>query len=279
MKETHAIDEVLEFYRALPFNYRESVEEQVKAIRARNTIETYPPLAALLSKGTRVLEVGCGSGWLSNGMNHHYGAAVTGLDFNPIAVERASLVAEGLDAQTKFVVADLYKYIPQTPFDVVVSLGVLHHTADCMAGVRHICRHCIAEDGHVMIGLYHKYGRKPFLDHFKDLADAGVSEKKMLKEYGKLHSSIKDKVLLMSWFRDQVLHPHETQHTQAELDEVLTSEGLEIISSSLNKFQPFTDPKELYPLEPELEQVGRDMLKKKQYYPGFFVVLAKKNAQ
>ena len=278
MSESHALEEVLEFYKTLPFNYRESVEGDIAAIRSCNAIEAYPPFASLLSKGKRVLEIGCGSGWFSNGISFHYGSDVTALDFNPVVIERAKGVAQALGVGTKFIVGDLFKYMPEEPFDIAVSLGVLHHTADCMSGVRHICRHCVKDGGHIMIGLYHKYGRKPFLDHFAEMARSGASEKKMLKEYGKLHSNIKDKTHLQSWFRDQVLHPHETQHTQKELGAVLGEEGFELKASSINRFQPFSQESELHDLEQGMEEIGKKKLKMNQYYPGFFVAIAQKTA-
>jgi hypothetical protein len=59
--------------------------------------------------------------------------------------------------------------------------------------------------------LYHKYGHQPFLNHFRDMQKQGASEGAMLARYKELHSGLHDDTLLLSWFRDQVLHPHETQ--------------------------------------------------------------------
>ena len=47
------------------------------------------------------------------------------------------------------------------------------------------------------------------------------SEDYKFEKYKKLHKNIKDDKKIYSWFRDQVLHPHETQHTFEEISKVL----------------------------------------------------------
>ena len=91
--KTFANPSVLEFYKELPFNYSESVEQQAESVRVRDSVLAYPVLADLLKPKTNVVEVGCGAGWLSNSIAYHYGSNVTAIDFNPVAVERAQAVA------------------------------------------------------------------------------------------------------------------------------------------------------------------------------------------
>src|SRR5438046_1109586 len=131
---------VLEFYKTLPFNIRESVEGSVEAIRQTDHVSAYPVLRQLLRPGIRVLDVGCGTGWFSNSLAYHHGAVVTGLDFNPVATERAVAVAAAMKLSTKFAVGDLFRFEPPARFDLVVSLGVLHHTDNCAAAVRRVCQ-------------------------------------------------------------------------------------------------------------------------------------------
>ena len=169
---TFANPDVLEFYKALPFNLRESVASSAEAIRSQDPRLAYPVLRPLLHSNTRVLDVGCGAGWFANSVNYRCGCPVTGIDFNPVAVGRAKEVARALDLSTEFQVADLFQFAPPEPFDLVVSLGVLHHTDNCAAAVRRVCEF-VKPGGHVFIGLYHKYGREPFLNHFRDMRTTG----------------------------------------------------------------------------------------------------------
>ena len=268
--------EVLEFYKTLPFNIRESVAGSVDSVKRTDHAAAYPVLAPLLHPGVRVLDVGCGTGWMSNSLALHHGASVTGLDFNPVAIARAREVAEATGLPTQFVAGDLFTYQPEEPFDLVISLGVLHHTDHCIAAVRRVCEDFVRPGGHVLIGLYHRYGRKPFLDHFAQLRAAGASDDDMFARYRQLHSQINDDTLLMSWFRDQVLHPHETQHTLEEMLPVLDDAGCELVATSINRFEPITSRQSLSAAEPEYERVGAERLKANQYFTGFFVFLARK---
>lgn len=271
---------VLEFYKTLPFNQHSSVAEQIKAIKKRNPVLTYPVLPSLLTPQTSVLEVGCGTGWLSNSISHYYQSKVSGIDFNPKAVEFCQQVANAMQLTTEFNVADLFTYQPKSQVDLVVSLGVLHHTYDCLGAIKKICADFVAPGGYVFIGLYHRYGRKPFLDHFKAMQAQGASEDELLARYQALHSAITDSTHLRSWFRDQVLHPHETQHTLQDMLPLLQDAGFTLITTSINSFEPITSEstiKAICAKEVDMEQTGRERLAQNQYYPGFFLFLAQKN--
>lgn len=274
---TFANPDVLAFYKELPFNLRDSAADHAAQIRRENAAESYPPLPPLLTKATTVLDVGCGPGWLANTIAFHYGCRVQAVDFNPVAIERARAVAAALGVKVSFAVADLFLH-EIAPVDVVVSVGVLHHTDDCVAAVRRVCTAFVKPGGHALIGLYHAYGRRPFLDHFRAMQAKGASEAEMLARYRSLHSWLKDETHLISWFRDQVLHPRETQHTLEEMVPVLEESGMRLVSTSINKFQPFKDARELYTLEPGYADLAAERLKQGKYFPGFFVMLAKKEA-
>ena len=209
MAESSAVgSRVLAFYEELPFNYRETVESSASAIRSQNSVAHYSVLPPLLLENTRVLELGCGTGWLSNGISFHYGCQVTGIDFNPVAIERAEEVASALHLDSVwFQQADLFEFRGEAPYDLVVSMGVLHHTADCHGAIRRACNDFVRIGGHVMIGLYHAYGRRPFLDHFAQMRKDGAGEEEMLDRFRRLHGQLTDDTLVVSWFRDQVWPP------------------------------------------------------------------------
>ncbi|MHC1699516.1 MAG: class I SAM-dependent methyltransferase [Humidesulfovibrio sp.] len=268
---------VLNFYRDLPFNCGD-VDDAVRIVTQSDPLRDYTPLTVLLDSSTSVLEVGCGGGWLSNAIAYQYKSNVTAIDFNPVAIKHGQQVAERLRLDTRYEVRDLFQYIPSQPFDIVVSLGVLHHTHDCHEAFRHICRNMVRPGGHVFIGLYHKQGRKPFLDYFKELKRRGADEVSLFNEYKRLHKNIKDEVRLRSWLRDQVLHPHETQHTQREFAEIIAEESMTLVSSSINGFQPFASLEDIFSLENGYEERATQYLKQGIYFPGFFVFLAQRKA-
>ena len=81
---------------------------------------------------------------------------------------------------------------------------------------------------------------------------------------------------MYSWFRDQVLHPHETQHTFEELVSIFNSAGYSIISTSINNFKKINDTNEIVCNEKKLYYNAKEKLKIKEYFPGFFVTIGEK---
>lgn len=272
-------DTVLEFYKNMPFNLRETPKAQAAAVRAIDVGAQYPPLAPILD-GASAIEIGCGVGWLSNSIAFGSDCRIVGIDFNPIAIERARAVARILFNPTaieraRFKCADLFEYSPAAPVDLVVSIGALHTTPDCMAAVRRIAAF-VKPGGHIFLGLYHVYGRRPFLDHFAAMTAAGAGDDDLFAEFRRLRK-MADPLQARSWYLDQVRHPHETLHTLAEVDATLSPLGFRLKSTSTNRFGPVDDPPGLFAAEKELAAVGAERLRQGVFYPGFFVCLYKNN--
>ena len=275
---TETTDKVLNFYKELPFNYYSNAVDTAVELLRSNRIKDYPVLHRHLRnlQGARVIDVGCGAGWFVNSCAHFYDASVVGLELNPVVLRQARSVAQLMPGceKNQFIEANLFDYQPDRPFDIVNSLGVLDHTPDCHKAIRRVLK-WIAPGGFLHLGLYHLYGRSPFLKHFARLQADGASDSELYDESRKLKPDISDETHLLSWFRDQVLHPHETQHTYEELQDWLGSEGYVIEATSINNFKRLPSLDRLVELEHQFEDVSKKALyKKKQYYPGFFVIWA-----
>jgi len=271
-----ANQEVLNFYRELPFNVFQNEGEHRRFIKSGISLRSHPVLAELISEETRVLEVGCGMGRFSAQLADQYDALVTAIDFNPDVIAYAIRSAELLKLRVDYQTSDLFVFEPSERFDVCISLGVLHHTNDCLAAIAHCLNRFLKQGGHFYVGLYHLYGRKPFLVHFKELIKNGAKEEDLFKEYARLDNGKTDPTYLRSWFRDQVLHPHETQHTLKEITEVCAKSGARLVKTSINQFEDFETEAELFEREVEYEQVSRRWLAEGKYFPGFFTALYRK---
>ncbi len=272
-------DPVRLFYQELPFNHFESAAAAAQSLADNPIPEAYPDLHRLLCSGVRRLaDCGCGTGWLSSTLARHYEVEVTGIDFTPRALERAREVADqlGVADRARFVEADLMELRQDEQFDLVVSLGALHHTADPRRAFDNVQR-LARPGGHVYLGLYHQAGRTVFLEHFRRILDA-EGEEAALAEFRRLQPELWDDEHLRSWFRDQVLHPRETRHTLREVVQWLAADGLELVSTSLNRFRRFADLEALYALEAGYEARSRRALKQGRYFPGFFTVLARQRS-
>ena len=74
MIKTFKNERVLEFYKQLPFNIYDNVEEATKNIKKNDPIKIYPPLKEILNskKKIDILDVGCGAGWFANSISYFF---------------------------------------------------------------------------------------------------------------------------------------------------------------------------------------------------------------
>jgi hypothetical protein len=82
------------------------------------------------------------------------------------------------------------------------------------------------------------------LKYFQDIKKNNLSEEELFKKYKELHS-LGDETHLRSWFRDQVLHPHETLHTIEEIIQLLPEIDCRLVSTSINRFKSIKDQQKL----------------------------------
>lgn len=102
-------------------------------------------VALALPAGSRILDVGCGSGWLSE-FFARLGYDVTGIDISPDLIEiargRVATVAYGADHETplrcRFIVHDAEGSPLADEFDAVVCYDSLHHFEDERAVVSNL---------------------------------------------------------------------------------------------------------------------------------------------
>ncbi len=181
-----------------------------------------------LPHDARILEAGCGTGQLTNFLALTWGREVWGADLSVASLRLAQRFrsAHGIE-RAHFVQMNLFRPpFADASFDVVISNGVLHHTADPARGLATIAR-LARPGGFVIVGLYNRVaratthlrraifratgGRLRFLDPYLRRTDVGERKKQ-------------------SWFNDQYLNPHETAHTFGEALRWFDAAGVEFVA-------------------------------------------------
>ena len=128
-------NDVLKIYKKVNPSRVERISEKKNRIdyveKWKNLIVKKLLLPPLLFQNSILLDVGCGTGEKSM-VYATLGAKVIGLDFNEEAIAIAKSNAEiwGLFKKTEFHVSSVFDIQINSAFDIIVSDGVIHHTAD-----------------------------------------------------------------------------------------------------------------------------------------------------
>ena len=105
-----------------------------------------PGLLDLLEDGTRVADIGCGSGTAAVLIGEAYpNCEVVGFDVSAASVAVARSRAEGVD-NVEFFERDVEEIPTDPPFGLITSFDVIHDLSDPLAGMRRI-RRALSEDG------------------------------------------------------------------------------------------------------------------------------------
>ncbi|MBI3336782.1 class I SAM-dependent methyltransferase [Candidatus Peregrinibacteria bacterium] len=169
-----------------------------------------------ISPFATVLEVGCGTGQMTNFLGLVSTRTVIGTDQSIASLTLGQSFKEQFGLQNvHFVQANIFA-MPFKPnsMDILICSGVLHHTPNPKKGFEELLK-LVKPGGKILIGLYNTYARIPtgirksifsctgktfrFLDSHMRRRDVDQSKKEI-------------------WFADQYKNPHESWHS---VDEVL----------------------------------------------------------
>jgi 2-polyprenyl-3-methyl-5-hydroxy-6-metoxy-1,4-benzoquinol methylase len=219
---------VQEFYGRTPFpNYEGFDTVQTFIQRADRTV-FFRLLSKQLPINAHILEVGCGTGQLSNYLAATTMSRVYATDMTIASLRLGQKFAAGNAIQgIKFIQMNLfYPCIKPGSMDLVISNGVLHHTADTKAALFSIVK-LVKPGGHIIIGLYNTIGRlrtdvRRYLYRiFGDKVLFLDPQLRQVQAAGKRHA----------WVQDQYCHPSERKHTISETIGWFKEAGFTFVSS------------------------------------------------
>jgi SAM-dependent methyltransferase len=223
-------DLVKSFYEVNPFpNYddldsRETLEAKSKRGRYARLLNEQIPT------GSRVLEVGCGTGQLSNFLGLSWGRKVLGTDLCLNSLRLAKGFKDRFSVNNAdFLQMNLFRpALRPESFDIVISNGVLHHTGDPRRAFETIGR-LLKPGGYILIGLYNHIGRlttdwrRSLFRFFGDRLGYALDSHMRNRQYNEARKR--------AWFMDQYKHPHESKHCYSETLEWFNAGGYEFCMS------------------------------------------------
>lgn len=200
------------FYEKNPFPNYESQEEFGELITRGDSNSFQSSLLNAVGFNKLVLECGCGTGQMSHYLQLHNNH-VLGID---MALNSLKLAIQHKQhnalMRSSFAQMNIFNLaIRDASFDVVISMGVLHHTFDARLAFKHIVQK-VKPGGLVVVGLYNYFARVPTWIRSKLIGILGPKIDYVVRN--RIKSALKADV----WINDQYYNPHETWHS---IDDVL----------------------------------------------------------
>jgi len=193
-----------------------------------------------------VLVAGCGTGkHLFEVRGRYAGARITGIDLSRASLGFAArkLRDAGVNDVSLRRVDLLTLRSEEDQYDVVESVGVLHHLEEPLAGWR-VLTQCLRPGGLMRIGLYSAVARRA-IDEARAAIDFEMPQDPEGLRAAREHliaSAGSGGTTLAHWrdfyslheFRDLVFHPQEHRFTLPELQGALSSLGLEFLGFDMS---------------------------------------------
>ena len=221
---------VTEFYKESPFPNYKTNDNKLSILEKGNKNIFASQFKKFIGFKKTVLEVGCGTGQLSNFFSIGTNNSIIGLDPTIESLNLANNFAIKNEIKNiSFVNADIFDDVLSDDFfDFIWCNGVLHHTKDPYLAFKTLIK-SLKKKGYVLIGLYNKIGRLRTL--FRRILFK-IFGKKILNIFDPTLRNLKlDNQEKNAWIRDQYIHPIESLHTIDEVLKWFSENNVEFISS------------------------------------------------
>lgn len=134
-----------------PYTIKQLTEYSVHNNRYLSIIEKY------MKHDIKVLDVGCGTGFISNLFALKYHSNFVGIDFSSAADVASQFACDNNITNAHFLKQDLFDYKSTDQYDIIIGMSVLTHVPDYIRAIEYL-KSFLAPGGIMIIGLYNTYG-------------------------------------------------------------------------------------------------------------------------
>ena len=147
------------FYDEVKFPNYDGIEDFRSLLNKSERSTFFKKLDEEIKMRAKVLEVGCGTGQLSLFLSR-YQRKIFSIDLAIKSLELGENFRKKNQIENVFFLRmNVFNLLFINEFfDVIISNGVLHHTENPKLAFLELTKH-LKKGGHIVIGLYHRYGR------------------------------------------------------------------------------------------------------------------------
>jgi 2-polyprenyl-3-methyl-5-hydroxy-6-metoxy-1,4-benzoquinol methylase len=276
-----ATSKVQEFYEEAPFPNYNDVDDVAALVKRADTSVFGRLLREQIPVNASVLEVGCGTGQLSNYLAATCVARIYAADMTLASLRLGrKFAAEHQIQGVRFLQMNLFRpCIRPGSMDLVISNGVLHHTADSKAAFMSIAP-LVKPGGHIIVGLYNHIGRLR-----TDLRRAlwrVFGEPALFLDPHLRKPLSPDK--RRAWIRDQYIHPVERKHSISQVLDWFDEAGFSFTSSIPKIIGDFSGEERLFEPVSAGRPIDRLMAETEMLFSsyggegGLFIVIGRRSA-
>jgi SAM-dependent methyltransferase len=151
------IEKVNAFYNDLEFPGRYSVEDlDYYSDEISNVYLKF--MDQYLADGLSILDVGCGTGLITNVFANRYKSSFTAIDFSKGVLYGKEYAEKNKILNTQWLHQNFLDYTTDTKYDVIICQGVLHHIPEHKRGLANM-KTLLKPGGVLLLGLYHPVGK------------------------------------------------------------------------------------------------------------------------
>ena len=273
---------VQDFYEDAPFPNYNSYDTLASFVRRANAGVFAQLLRKQIPLNASVLEVGCGTGQLSNFLVATTMSRVYAADVTLASLRLGQKFADNNSINgIRFIQMNLFvPAIRRASMDLVISNGVLHHTHDTRKAFMSIAR-LVKPGGFLLVGLYNHIGRLR-TDLRRVLVRVFGQGVLVLDPHLRKNLSPDKR---RAWIRDQYFHPQERKHSISELIGWFEEANFAFVSSIPKITGNFSADEDLFkpqdlgtPLDRTMAEIGM-LFSHFGGEGGLFLCIGRKNAE
>jgi 2-polyprenyl-3-methyl-5-hydroxy-6-metoxy-1,4-benzoquinol methylase len=149
---------IKEFYSRINFPGRYTWED-LKFYKEQGIHNIYlKEIDAVMSDGIDVLDVGCGTGLVSNIFADKYKCNITAVDFSDSIDYARKFAKDNRVKNVQWVKEDFLKFETKKQYDVIICCGVLHHIPEYEQALDKM-KSLLKPNGRLVLAVYNKYGK------------------------------------------------------------------------------------------------------------------------